>query len=87
MYNCRPGGRLEPRRRQRLSLQRLAISLHAALQRSPADRHTSFGQQALAYHSGVAAMPNEPLAQPTLKTSSRFGRSGDLNGFTPPAAM
>jgi hypothetical protein len=31
-------------------------------------------------------MPNEPLAQPTLKPIEQFRRSGDLNGFTPPAA-
>jgi hypothetical protein len=36
--------RLEPRRRQCFSLQRLTIGPHGALQRSPADRHTFRGQ-------------------------------------------
>ncbi|WP_179880035.1 MULTISPECIES: hypothetical protein [Bradyrhizobium] len=30
------------------------------------DGHTFLGQQVLAHHVGIAAMPNEPLAQPTL---------------------
>ena len=59
--------RLEPRRCQRLGLQRLAIRLHGALQRSPADRHVFLGQQVLAHHIRIAAVPDEPLAQPTLK--------------------
>src|SRR6185437_5802691 len=59
--------RLKPRRRQSLRLQRLAIGLHGALQRPPADCHAFLGQQVLAHHVGIAAMPNEPLAQPTLK--------------------
>src|SRR3954469_23713385 len=59
--------RLKPRRRQRLRLQRLAIGLHGALQRPPADCHAFLGQQVLAHHIGIAAMPNEPLAKPALK--------------------
>ena len=77
---------LEPRRRQRLRLQRLTIGLHRALQRPQADRQPLLGEQVLAHHVRIAAMPNEPLAQPTLKPVKHFGRSGDLNGITPPAA-
>jgi hypothetical protein len=65
--------RLKPRRRQRLGLQRLTIRLHRALQRPPAHRHTLVGQQVLAHDIRIAAMPNEPLAQPTLKAIKQFG--------------
>jgi hypothetical protein len=58
--------RLEPRRRQRLGLKGLAIGLHSTLQRSPADHHAQLGQQVLAHHVPIAAMPDQPLAQPTL---------------------
>jgi hypothetical protein len=64
--------RLEPRRRQRLRLQRLAIGLHGTLQCSPADRHAFLGQQVLAHDIRIAAMPNEPLAQPNLKAIKQF---------------
>lgn len=60
-------GRLEPRRRQRFGIQRLAIRLHGPLQGSPADRHVFLCQQILAHHIRIAPMPNEPLAQPTFK--------------------
>lgn len=58
---------LKSRRRQRLRFQRL-VGLHGALQRPPADCRAFLGQQVLAHHTGIAAMPNEPLAQPALKT-------------------
>jgi hypothetical protein len=61
--------RLEPRRRQRLGLQCLTIGPHGALQRPPADRYTFLGQLVLAHD---AAMPNEPLAQPTIKAIEKF---------------
>jgi hypothetical protein len=64
--------RFEPRRRQRLSPERLTIGLHGALQRSPADRHAFLGQQVLAHDIRIAAMPNEPLAQPTIKAIEQF---------------
>ncbi|WP_430709491.1 hypothetical protein [Mesorhizobium captivum] len=57
-----PRRRLEPRCRQRRGPQRLTIGLHGALQCSPADRQAFLGQQILAHHIRIAAMPNEPLA-------------------------
>jgi hypothetical protein len=65
--------RLEPHRRQRLRLQRLPIGLHRPLQRPRADRHPVLGQQVLAHHIGIAAMANEPLAQPILTTIEQLG--------------
>ncbi|BCH21702.1 hypothetical protein MesoLjLb_14870 [Mesorhizobium sp. L-8-3] len=78
--------RLEPRRRQRLGLLRLTVTLHRPLQRSPADRQPLLGQQVLAHHIRIAAMPNEPLAQPALKAVEPFCPLSRLKGFTPSAA-
>jgi hypothetical protein len=87
--------RLEPRRRQRLRLQRLAIGLHGTLQCSPADRHALdvlVLQPAFSANRSwrtTSALPrcrmNLSRSQ-TSRPSSSFGRSGDWNGFTPPDA-
>ncbi|MBP1290369.1 MULTISPECIES: hypothetical protein [Bradyrhizobium] len=47
---------LKPRRRQHLRLQHLAIGLHGALQRSPANCRAFLDQEVLAHHVGIAAM-------------------------------
>jgi hypothetical protein len=77
--------RLEPHGRQRLRLQRLPIGLNRPLQGAPADRQALLGSQVLVNDIRIAAVPDEPLAQPNLVPSSSFGRCGDLNGLTPPA--
>ena len=74
--------RLESRRRQRLRLQRLAIGLHRTLQCSPADRHAFLGQQVLAHDIRIAAMPNEPLAQPNLKAIKQSRVNAVRHGLT-----
>ena len=60
------GRRFEPRRRQSFRFERLPVRLHRPLQSPPAHRQPLLGQQILAHHVGVAAMPHEPLAQPVL---------------------
>jgi hypothetical protein len=42
------------------------------LQCSPAHRHAFFGRQVLVHDIRIAAMPNKPLAQPTLKAIKQF---------------
>jgi len=59
------------RSRQRLSPIALTIGLHARCSRSPADARLS-RPTVLATTSALAAMPNEPLAQPTLMPSIAF---------------
>ena len=68
--SCRPGG--VSNRIVASAPQPPTIGLHCALQCSPADRHAFLGQQVLAHHIRIAAMPNEPLAQPTLKAIQPF---------------
>jgi hypothetical protein len=58
--------RLEPRRSQRLSLQRLPIRLNRALHRPQADRQSLLGEQILPHDVGIAAMAQEALAQPVI---------------------
>ena len=58
--------RLEPGRRQRLGFERLPIRGNGALQRSQADAEPLLGDKILAHDVGIAAMPDEPLAQPVL---------------------
>jgi len=64
--------RLEPRRRQRLGFERLPIRGNGALQRSQADAEPLLGDKILAHDVGIAAMPDEPLAQPVLMPVERL---------------
>src|SRR5262245_6872829 len=70
--------RLEPRRRQRLGLHRLPIGLYRALHRPAAYAQALLGSQVLPHDIRIAAMPDEPLAQPILKPIEQLGPLGRL---------
>ncbi|ESX71819.1 hypothetical protein X757_21555 [Mesorhizobium sp. LSHC414A00] len=53
-----------------------AIRLHGTLQRSRANCHALLGQKVLAHHVRIAAMRNQPLAQPTFKAIGGIIRVG-----------
>lgn len=66
------GRRLEPHRRQSLGPEGLAIGLNRPLDRPETDGDTLFGQQVLTHHVGVAALADEPLAQPCFVPVERL---------------
>src|SRR3546814_18304471 len=59
--------RLEPNRRPRRRLQLATPTRNTALDMAKAPRAPMFGRQLLAHHVGVAAVPDEPLAQPPVQ--------------------
>src|SRR3546814_4550682 len=59
--------RPEPSRRPRRRLQLATPTRNTALDRAKAHRDPMFGRQLLAHHVGVAAVPEEPLAQPLVQ--------------------
>src|SRR3546814_3432638 len=59
--------RLEPNRRPRRRLQLATPTRNTALDMAKAHRDPMFGRQLLAHHVGVAAVPEEPLAQPLVQ--------------------
>src|SRR3546814_12324774 len=59
--------RLEPNRRPRRRLQLATPTRNTALDMAKAHRDPMFGRQLLAHHVGVAAVTEEPLAQPLVQ--------------------
>ena len=77
--------RLEAHRRTLLRLQLPSPALDPLLDRPQSNHDPMLARQFLAHDIGIAAVPEEALAQPVVQSVEADLRTGFLNGAAPPA--